>query len=107
MSFTSAGDKEPNEIVINTGNGAMETAENVEVFSRFSAAHGSRKEPSIAYSRERQWELDQEREKIELCCLQEELRLQQKQTTTTTTTTWISSKFATTKRRTKFETTSV
>ena len=52
VSSTSAGDKDPNETVIDTGNGAIENAErNVEVSSRHSAAHGSRKEPSIHNSR--------------------------------------------------------
>ena len=42
MSSTSAGDKDPNETVIDTGNGALENAEeNVEVSSRHSATQGS------------------------------------------------------------------
>ena len=107
VSTTSAGDKDPNdETVIDTGNGAIETAEeNAEVSSKHSATHGSRKQPSIANSRssrrrqieemelenlqakketeqrlrERQLELEQEREEIELRRQQEELRLQQQQ----------------------------
>ena len=107
VSSTSAGDKDPNdETVIDTGNGAIENAEeNAEVSSKHYATHGSRKQPSIANSRsskrrqikemelenlrakketeqrlrERQLELEQEREEIELHCQQEELRLQQQQ----------------------------
>ena len=106
VSTTSAGDKDPNdETVIDTGNGAMENAENNEVSSKHSATHGSRKQPSIANSRsskgrqieemelenlrakketeqrlrERQLGLEQEREEIELRRQQEELRLQQQQ----------------------------
>ena len=107
VSTTSAGDTDPNdEIVIDTGNGAIENAEeNNEVSSKHSATHGSRKQPSIANSRsskrrqieemeldhlkakketeqrlrERQLELEQEREEIELRRQQEELRLQQQQ----------------------------
>ena len=103
MSSTSAVDKDPNETVIHTGNGALENAEeNVEVSSRHSATQGSRKQPSIANSRRqqieemelenvrakketeqrlREWqlELEQEREEIELRRQQEELRLQQLQ----------------------------
>ena len=105
VSTTSAGDKDPNdETVIDTGNGAIENAEeNNEVSSKHSATHGSRKQPSIANSRsskrrqieemeleslrakketeqrlrERQLGLEQEREEIELRRQQEELRLQQ------------------------------
>ena len=107
MSTTSAGDKDPNdETVIDTGNGAIEIAEeNNEVSSKHSATHGSRKQPSIANSRsskrrqieemelenlrakketeqrlrERQLGLEQESEEIELRRQQEELRLQQQQ----------------------------
>ena len=106
VSTTSAVDKDLNETVIDTGNGALENAEeNVEVSSRHSATQGSRKQPSIANSRssrrrqieemelenlrakketeqrlrERQLELEQEREEIELRRQQEELRLQQQQ----------------------------
>ena len=107
VSTTSAGDKDPNdETVIDTGNGAIENAEeNAEVSSKRSATHGNRKQPSIANSRssrrrqieemelenlrakketeqrlrERQLELEQEREEIELRRQEEELRLQQQQ----------------------------
>ena len=106
VSSTSVVDKDPNETVFHTGNGALENAEeNVEVFSRHSATQGSRKQPSIANSRssrrrqieemelknirskteteqrlrERQLELEQEREEIEFRQQQEELRLQQQQ----------------------------
>ena len=107
VSTTSGGDKDPNdETVIDTGNGAIENAEeNNEVSSKHSATHGSRKQPSIANSRsskrrqieemelenlraqketeqrlrERQLGLEQEREEIELRPQQEELRLQQQQ----------------------------
>ena len=52
VSSTSAGDKDPNETVIDTENGARENAkENVEVSSMHSATQGSRKELSIANSR--------------------------------------------------------
>ena len=52
VSSTSAGDKDPNKTVINTGNGEIENAqENVEVSSRHSATQGSTKQPSIANSR--------------------------------------------------------
>ena len=53
VSTTSAGDKDPNdETVIDTGNGAIENAEeNAEVSSKRSATHGNRKQPSIANSR--------------------------------------------------------
>ena len=53
MSSTSAGDKDPNDkTVFYTGNGAIENAEeNVEVSSKNSAPHVSRKQPSIANSR--------------------------------------------------------
>ena len=52
VSFTSAVDRDPNETVIDTRNGAIENTEvNVEVSSRRSATHGSRKQPSIANSR--------------------------------------------------------
>ena len=53
VSSTLAGDKDPNdETVIDTGNGAIENAEqNAEVSSKHSATHGSRKQPSIANSR--------------------------------------------------------
>ena len=52
LSTTSAGDKDPNDqTVIDTGNGAIENAEeNNEVSSKQSATHGSRKQPSIANS---------------------------------------------------------
>ena len=107
VSSTLAGDKDSNdETVIDTGNGAIENAEeNGEVSSKHSATHGSRKQPSIANSRsskrrqieevelenlrakketeqrlrERQLELEQEREEIELRRQQEELRLQQRE----------------------------
>ena len=106
VTSTSAGDKDPNdENVIDTGNGAIENAENAEVSSKHSATNGSRKQPSIANSRssrrrqieemevenlrakketeqqlrERQLELEQEREEIELRRQQEELCLQQQQ----------------------------
>ena len=52
VSSTSAGDNEPNETLIDTGNGAVEDAEeNVKVSSRHFATQGSRKQPSIANSR--------------------------------------------------------
>ena len=52
VSSTSAVDKDPNETVIDTGNGAIENAEeNVEFSSRHSATQGSRKQTSIANSR--------------------------------------------------------
>ena len=53
VSTTSTGDKDPNdEIVIDTGNGAIENAEeNEEVSSKHSATHGNRKQPSVANSR--------------------------------------------------------
>ena len=52
VSSTSAGDKGPNETVIDTGNGALENAEKkVEVSSRHCATQGSRKQPSTANSR--------------------------------------------------------
>ena len=52
VSSTSAGDKDPNKTLIATGNGAIENAEeNFEDFSRFSATHGSRKQPSNVNSR--------------------------------------------------------
>ena len=107
VSTTSAGNKDLNdETVIDTGNGAIENAEeNNEVSSKHSATHESRKQPSIANSRsskrrqieemelehlkakketeqrlrERQLELEQEREEIELRRQQEELCLQQQQ----------------------------
>ena len=107
VTTTSTGDKDPNdETVIDTGNGAIENAEeNTEVSSKHSATHGSRKQPSIANSRssrrrqieamelenlrakketeqrlrERQLELEQERDEIELRRQQEALRLQQQQ----------------------------
>ena len=50
--FTSAGDKDTNENVIDTGNGAIENAEvTLEVFSGHFAKQGSRNEPSIVNSR--------------------------------------------------------
>ena len=106
VSSTSAVDEDPNETVIDTGNGTLENAEeNVEVSSRHSATQGSGKQPSIANSRssrrqqiqemelenlrakkeieqrlqDRQLDLEQEREEIELRRQQEELRLQQQQ----------------------------
>ena len=107
MSTTSAGDKDPNdETVIDTGNGAIENAEeNNEVSSKHSATNGSRQQPSIANLRsskrrqieemelenlrakketkqrlrERQLGLEQEREGIELRRQQDELSLQQQQ----------------------------
>ena len=53
VSSTSVGDKDPNdETLIDTGNGAIENAEeNAEISSKHSATHGSRKQPSIANSR--------------------------------------------------------
>ena len=52
LSSTLAVDKDPNETVNYTRNGALENAdENVEVSSRHSATQGSRKQPSIANSR--------------------------------------------------------
>ena len=98
VSSTSAVDKDPNENVIDTGNGAIGNAEeNVEVSSRHFATQGIRKEPSLANSRssrrrqidgmelqnlrakneteqqlrEPHLELEQEREEIELCREQE------------------------------------
>ena len=107
VTTTSAGDKDPNdETVIDTGNGAIENAEeNAEVSSKHSATRGSRKQPSITNSRssrrrqieamelenlrakketeqslrERQLQLEQEREESELRRQQEELRLKQQQ----------------------------
>ena len=107
VSTTSTGDKDSNdETVTDTGNGAIENAEeNAEVSSKHSATHGSRKQPSVANSRsskrlqidqmelenlkakketeqrprERQLELEQEREERKLCRQQEELRLQQQE----------------------------
>ena len=107
VTATSAGDKDLNdETVIDTGNGAIENAEEkAEVSSKHSVTHGGRKQPSIANSRssrrrqieemelknlgakketeqrlrERQLELEQEREEIELRRQQEELCLQQQQ----------------------------
>ena len=107
VSSTSAGDKDPNnETVIDTGNGAIENAEeNAEVSSKHSATHESRNQPSIANSgsskrrqieemefenlrakketeqrlQERQLEVEQKREEIGLRRQQEELRLQQQQ----------------------------
>ena len=94
VSSLSAGDKDPNETVIDTGNGAVENAEeNVEFSSSHFATQGSRKQPSIANLRssrrrqvdemelknlraeketeqrlrERQLELEQEHEEMELC----------------------------------------
>ena len=106
-SSTSVGDKDPNdETVIDTGNGAIENAEEkAEISSKHSATYGSRKKPSIANLRssrrrqveemelenlqakkkteqrlrERQLELEQEREEIELRRQQQELRLKQQQ----------------------------
>ena len=48
VSSTSVGDKDPNdETVIDTGNGAIEKAEEkAEISSKHSATHGSRKQPS-------------------------------------------------------------
>ena len=52
MSSTFAGDKDPKETVIDTGNGVVENVEeNLDVSSRHSATQGSRKQPSIANSR--------------------------------------------------------
>ena len=53
VSTTSTGDKDQNdETVIDTGNGAIENAEeNKEVSFKHSAPHGSRKQHSIAKSR--------------------------------------------------------
>ena len=88
MSPTSAGDKDVNDAIIDTGIGAVENAEeNVEVFLRVSATQGSRKHSSIAKSQksrkrqidemelenlrakketEQQLELEQERKEMEL-----------------------------------------
>ena len=107
VSTTATGDKVPNvETIIDTGNGAIENAEeNAEVSSKHSATHGSIKQHSIANSRsskerqieemelenlkakketeqqlqEQQLELQQEREEIELRRQQDELPLQQQQ----------------------------
>ena len=105
---SSASDTGPNEIVVDTGIAVTENVEeNVEVSSRHSETHRSRKEPSIANScssrrreidhlelknmrakmeadqrlRERQSQLRKERAEIELRQRQEELRfeLQQQQ----------------------------
>ena len=53
VSTTATGDKDQNnETVIDTGNRAIENAdENAEVSSKHSATRGSRKQPSIANSR--------------------------------------------------------
>ena len=52
VSSTSAVDKDPKETVIDTGMGKIEIAvENIEVSSRQSATHGSRKGSSIGNSR--------------------------------------------------------
>ena len=52
VTATSAGDKDPNdETVIDTGNGAIENAEEKAEVSKHSVTHGSRKQPSIANSR--------------------------------------------------------
>ena len=94
VSSTSAADKGPNETAIDIGNGALENAEgNVGVSSRHSATQGSRKQPSIANTRssrrtdwrnraqkpksyekkteqqlrQRQLDLEQERQEIEFC----------------------------------------
>ena len=49
VSSTSAGDKDPNETVVDTRHGAIENAEeNVGVSSRHPATQRSRKQPSIA-----------------------------------------------------------
>ena len=108
VSSTLTGDKDPNETVIDTGNGTIENAEeNVEVSSRHTATQGSssRREPSIANSRslrrrhigeielenlrakneteqrmrQRQLELEQKPDEIEPRCQREELRLQKQQ----------------------------
>ena len=107
VSTILTGDKDPNdETVIDTGNGAIEDGEeNAEVSSKHSATHGSRKQPSIAnlrspkrrqieemelenlkakkeseqQLRERQLELEQERDEIEIRRQQEELSLQPQQ----------------------------
>ena len=51
VSSTSAGDKDPNETVIDTGNEAIENAEeNVEVSAMHSATQRSRKQANIANS---------------------------------------------------------
>ena len=48
VSSTSVGDKDPNETVIDTGDGATENAkENVEVSSKHFATYGSKKQPII------------------------------------------------------------
>ena len=52
MSCTLAGDKDPNETVIDTKSGAIKNAkENVAFSARHSATQGSRKEPNITNSR--------------------------------------------------------
>ena len=106
VSTTATGDEDPNdETVFDTGNGAIENAEeNAEVSSKHSATHGSRKQPSIANSRssktrqieemeleklrtkketeqrlrERQLELEQEREEVEIRLQQQEQELRLK-----------------------------
>ena len=122
VSSTADVDKDSNETVIDTGNGALENAEeNVEVSSRHSAAHGSRKQPSMANSRssrrrqieemelenlrakketeqrlrERQLELVQEREEISSPARRIAI------TTATTTTTTTRTRVTTTTTRTR------
>ena len=52
MSSTLAGDKDPNGTVFDRMNGAIENSEeNVEVFCKHFAQHGSKKQPIIAISR--------------------------------------------------------
>ena len=102
VSTTSAGDTGPSETVVDTGIAVTENVEeNVEVSSRPSETHRSRREPSIANSRssgrreidhielenmrakrdadqrlrERQSQLEKEREEIEVRRRKEELRL--------------------------------
>ena len=51
VSSTSASDKDPNENVIDTANGAIENVEeNVEISCSHSATHGIRTEPYISNS---------------------------------------------------------
>ena len=105
-SYTSAGDKDPNETVFDTRNGAIENVEgNVDISSRRFATHRDRKESNIANScssrrreidemelanlrakreaepRLREWQLklEQEHEGKELRCRHGELRLQQQE----------------------------
>ena len=125
VSSKAAVDKDPNQTVVDTVNGALENAEeNLEGSSRHSAAHGSRNQPSFANSRssrslqieemelknqrakkkteqrlrERQLELVEEREEIELRRQQEGLRLQQQQLQQQREQEFTTTKTATTRR---------